>query len=243
MRTHAHTAVIVVAVLPRHQQSPLPSPTRALIYLPFTPFLPHPVLGSLDMPPSIDLESIQPLIWLLSYDFSHISLSIYDYCARFSGLWLVLDFVFFYLSCNSPVFHALSLYAGSYLYLFLFIYVSHLSIPLLNPPSKPTSIVISHLFVFFFCFFPHTHTHTLTVLVGPSVSQLCKQEAVFLFIVPEAWVAEQGYPYNCTIMGIQDGREGSHKITREKRGRQEKHCQMRADSSQKHCWFRFSFGK
>lgn len=29
----------------------------------------------------------------------------------------------------------------------------------------------------------------------------------------------RGHPYNCTIMGIQDGREGSHKITRENRGK------------------------
>lgn len=49
------------------------------------------------------------------------------------------------------------------------------------------------------------------------MARLCKQETGVLFTVPEAWVAEQGHPYNCTIMGIQDGREGSHK--RENRGR------------------------
>ena len=84
-----------------------------------------------------------------------------------------------------------------------------------------------------------------SLVLGLSIARLCKQEAGVLFTLPEAWLAEQGHPYNCTIMGIQDGREGSHKISRtENRGRRhpgKSHCTMSADRSQKDCWFVFLF--
>lgn len=54
------------------------------------------------------------------------------------------------------------------------------------------------------------------------------------FTVPEAWVAEQGHPYNYTIMGIQDGREGSHKnLQRKNRGRRHAGKPLSNESRQK----------
>lgn len=43
----------------------------------------------------------------------------------------------------------------------------------------------------------------------------------------------RGHPYNYTIMGIQDGREGSHKITRKNRARQHPGKLLSNESRQK----------
>lgn len=66
------------------------------------------------------------------------------------------------------------------------------------------------------------------------VVQLCQQEAGGFVhrTLSVGWLTKGwggGCPYDCTIMGIQDGREGPRKTTRENRGRQESYCQTRAD--------------
>lgn len=85
-----------------------------------------------------------------------------------------------------------------------------------------------------------------------SVVQLCKQEAGVLYSsVPEdvGGLPGWGCPYSCTIMGIQDGREGpckKKKVTREDRGSQRKAIVKweQTEAPQKEeknpCWFSFS---
>lgn len=93
--------------------------------------LPPPVLGSPDMPTSIDLESVHLLIWLLSCDFTHTSTSIYMTTVLFSD-W-GRDFCFG-SGRIIPLHLALSLSACSTLFLFLCLCISHL--PILHLSNK-----------------------------------------------------------------------------------------------------------
>lgn len=126
-----------------------------------------------------------------------------------------------------------SLHLLSLLGLPLFLYFSHLPIhpsPPAHPPLPTISTTAAESYLLFL-FFHSPQLHSL--VVGLSIARLCKQEACALFAVPEAWVAEQGHPYNCTIMGIQDGREGSHKISRDNRGKRHPGKPLSNESRQK----------
>lgn len=159
---------------------------------------------------------------MLSCDFLHTSPSIYDYSIIFRlGQRLI---IFFDSGRNTPLDLALSLCLLA-------------SLPVSFYPSPSCSslkkqITLSNQ--------PPLQSHTCSfssaVLPGRwdfSIAQLCKQESGVQFTVPGAWVAEQGHPCNCTIMGIQDGREGSHKITRKNRGRRHAGKPLSNESRQK----------
>lgn len=97
-----------------------------------------------------------------------------------------------------------------------------LSVSLYLPPSPSSSVKkkkknlqIYHC-GFLIALFPYLYS----LVAGLSTARLCRKESGVLFTVPEVWVAEQGQPHNCTIMGIQDDRVGSHKISGENEARQ-----------------------
>lgn len=96
----------------------------------------------------------------------------------------------------------------------LFLCIFHLLLLLLSKKKKKT-LQIYHC-GFLIALFPYLYS----LVAGLSTARLCRKESGVLFTVPEVWVAEQGQPHNCTIMGIQDDRVGSHKISGENEARQ-----------------------
>lgn len=88
------------------------------------------------------------------------------------------------------------------------------------PPSPSSSVKKEKLQIYHCGFLIAPFPYLYSLVAGLSTARLCRKESDVLFTVPEVWVAEQGQPHNCTIMGIQDDGVGSHKISGENEARQ-----------------------